>query len=121
MEWNKQNINTTLNILEPGVSDHALLSLQGLEASSTRRRYFKFQNVVTNTKGLFEAVKENWLQPLGGSDMYIPWKKLQRLQHIIKEKSKPFSGIQQKIKKAEEELRLAQQNFSHNMMNGYKI
>lgn len=76
----------TLKIMEPEVSDHAMIFLQDQELRLTRKRQFKFQNMVTTTEGFLTAVQTNWKQPFMGSVMFVLWKKLQRLQPIINDK-----------------------------------
>lgn len=49
--------------------------------------------------------------------MYIIWKKLQRLQHVIKNISKSYGGITQQLEKAREDLYASQTNLLQDRMN----
>ncbi|KAI5433138.1 hypothetical protein KIW84_020430 [Lathyrus oleraceus] len=50
MKWHQQNMVTTLKIMEPELSDHAMIFLQDQELRLTRKRQFKFQSLVITTE-----------------------------------------------------------------------
>lgn len=60
MQWSQKHMGTILNVMEPWVSDHSLLCLEGQEKNQKRKSQFKFQNAIINTKGFQEAVKVSW-------------------------------------------------------------
>ncbi|CAI8584308.1 unnamed protein product [Vicia faba] len=47
----QQNIDTTLCILEPGISDHALLCFKGPELCDSRRKQFKCRQLAVSLQG----------------------------------------------------------------------
>lgn len=103
VSWHQRNVNTNLNITEPSVSDHALLCLQvHEEVRQSRKKYFKFQNIITKTNGSLQTVAGNWNQHINGSATYILWQKLLRLQYDKKLLSKLFKGITHQLEKARE-------------------
>lgn len=102
--WHQQNMDTTLKVMEPGISDHALLSLQILVMRLKRKYFFKFPNVVTSTNGFLEAVEANRNQDIRGKPMCIIWRKLKIFQPIIRDMIKPYHGIRRHIEKARDNL-----------------
>lgn len=59
LEWHHHSENKTQAIMELGVSDHALRCLQEQAQRTITRRCFKFQNVVTTTKGFLTVINTN--------------------------------------------------------------
>ncbi|XP_058777112.1 uncharacterized protein LOC131651467 [Vicia villosa] len=53
--------------------------------------------------------------------MYVVWKKLQRLQHVIRKLSRPYKGITQQIEKAKEHLKVDKTNIINDRMNMHLI
>lgn len=51
-----------------------------------------------------EVVKNNRERPLEGRDIFRVWKKLQRLQPIVKAMNSPFKGFKEQIGKARDNL-----------------
>lgn len=50
--------------------------------------------------------------------MYVVWKKLQRLQHVIRKLSRPYKGIStQQTNKAKHDLKVAKTNHINDRMN----
>lgn len=76
VEWQQQNVETTLNIMELGVSDHDMICLQGPEQRTIRKTHFKFRNVVTTMEGFHASMSTNWNQHLNGNEMHVMWKEL---------------------------------------------
>ncbi|XP_058775885.1 uncharacterized protein LOC131650179 [Vicia villosa] len=85
MDWHQKFVNYILYIMELGVSDHSLLFLKkNLQQRNMRNYPFKFPNAVVTTEGFLQAIEENWNTPMEGNVMYVAWKKIRRLQPIIK-------------------------------------
>ncbi|XP_058765506.1 uncharacterized protein LOC131638998 [Vicia villosa] len=105
IHWQQRNIDTTLYIMEPGVSDHSLLCLKDNIQTSPFKRQFKFPNVVTQTEGFLAAVKANWDLPMEGGAINL---------------CKPFKGIQGQIEEARDELQSAQVELQMDRLNGSK-
>lgn len=59
MQWIQKHMGTTLKIMEPRVSDYAMLCLEGQDKNQPRKSQFKFQNIVIIIEGFHEAVKAN--------------------------------------------------------------
>lgn len=83
--------------------------------------YFKFLNSVTNMKGFLQVVSNNQGIPLIGRAMYVVWKKLQRLQPIIRGQSKTLSDIKLQLEKVRNDLIEAHQSLLQDKMNSKKI
>lgn len=66
-------------------------------------------------------MEADWRQDIEGRPTYKVWKKLQRLQKVIKERSKPLFGIGKQLEKAIETLYQVQQNHVNDRMNADKI
>lgn len=79
IEWFEDHLETTLTILPPSISDHALLPLNGEENKTSKKRKFKFLNSATDVEGYEKSISTNWKEPLRGKPMFVLWKKLQRL------------------------------------------
>ncbi|KAK2401903.1 hypothetical protein QL285_051464 [Trifolium repens] len=99
--------------MDPGVSDHNLLCLRRhTPAQSTLpKSHFKFLNCVATMPGFSDCVTTSWSVPLAGSPMYILWRKLLRLQPLLRKLSRPIMGIHITLEKARNDLQQA-----HNML-----
>lgn len=104
LDWRQQNMGTMLHIMNYGVSDHSFLCLQDQNLRAPSRTPIIFQNVLVNKVGFTNVVKQNWARSLVGYAIYIIWKKLQRLQPVIKDISKSYRGITRQLEKAREDL-----------------
>lgn len=51
VEWYQDHLDTTLNILPPSVSDHALLWLRNQEKYHVNNKHFKFINCIMDMEG----------------------------------------------------------------------
>ncbi|CAJ2668635.1 unnamed protein product [Trifolium pratense] len=106
----------------PSVSDHALLCLKSAEGTMRKiKNQFKFLNSSADLDGFLYAVANSWHEQISGRPMYMLWKKLQRLQPILKEISKPLSDVKLQISKARENLLKAQLDLGLDRMNADKI
>ncbi|CAJ2651355.1 unnamed protein product [Trifolium pratense] len=112
----------TLHVMHPSVSDHALLCLKSAEGTIRKiKNQFKFLNSSADLDGFLYAVANSWHEQISGRPMYMLWKKLQRLQPILKEISKPLSDVKLQISKARENLLKAQLDLGLDRMNADKI
>lgn len=109
--WQQQNSDNTLSIMESGISDHVV-------SNEHRRKHFKFPNIISQAAGFQEAVKNNWELSLEGRKMYMMWKKLKRLQPVIKTLSKPLKGLIDQIANTRRDLSISQENLLSDRMNG---
>ncbi|XP_058776119.1 uncharacterized protein LOC131650425 [Vicia villosa] len=110
-EWFHQRMQWELHVLEPNISDHAMLCLRNRQQDSKPKRLFKFLNKVTDVPEYREHVERNWNRR-GRNDSHVKlWDKLLRLQPIIKKLSKPFRGINMQIERARRELEDVQKSI----------
>ncbi|GAU38712.1 hypothetical protein TSUD_396400 [Trifolium subterraneum] len=120
LDW--LQIDYTLHVMHPSVSDHALLCLNNITGTrTTKRNHFKFLNSTADLDGFLHAVATSWHQHISGRPMYVLWKKLQRLQPVLRQISKPLSDIKLHISQAREKLLKAQLNLSLDRMSADKI
>lgn len=66
LEWIDMNKDKSVYVMEPGVSDHALLCIKSDDVRKRINRRFKFFNVVTEREVYLEAVKGIWQSTLRG-------------------------------------------------------
>lgn len=67
------------------------------------------------------VVARSWREHINGRPMYVMWKKMQILQPILKNWSKPLSDVKLNIAKAMAELLQAQVDLGMDRMNTSKI
>lgn len=59
----------------------------------------------------------SWAEPINGSPPFILWEKLKRLRPVIRKLSKPLTDVQRNIISTREELKIAQEDLSRDVMN----
>ncbi|CAL5212160.1 unnamed protein product [Lathyrus oleraceus] len=117
-DWFQQNMDCTLTVMHPSVSDHALLCLEKKrEDRKGRKVNFKFTNCIADLDLFLENVNNSWKHPLYGSPMKIIWKKLQRLQPVIRNMAKPLADIKRKVTQARSDLEQAHMELNDSRMN----
>ncbi|XP_058726099.1 uncharacterized protein LOC131597415 [Vicia villosa] len=116
-EWFSQRLHWDLHVLEPNISDHAMLCLRSRDQSSNHKRLFKFLNKVTEVPEYNDQVERNWNKKGRNGSQVKLWDKLVRLQPIIKKLSKPFRGINIQIEKARKDLEETQKSIAHDKDN----
>ncbi|XP_058775224.1 uncharacterized protein LOC131649480 [Vicia villosa] len=121
VEWFQNNINTSLQVLPPSVSDHGLLFLQNQEPQYPKKPRFKYLNCVTDVEGYEQKVINNWNEPIVGRPMYVLWQKLRRLHPILKKLNKPLVLADQNIKKAGDNMDKTQKDLVNDRLNISKI
>ncbi|MCH98402.1 hypothetical protein A2U01_0019404, partial [Trifolium medium] len=120
IDWLQKDF--TLTVMHPSVSDHALLCLESVgDTKSRRKTHFKFLNSSADLDGFLQAVATSWQGKINGRPMYVLWMKLQRLQPILKDISKPLSDVKLKITQARDELLKAQMDLELDRLNADKI
>ncbi|CAI8594807.1 unnamed protein product [Vicia faba] len=118
VDWLQMYTTINLHIIPPRISVHALLCLEPLNQVTHRRKHnFKFLNKVIDVDGYAAVVEGNWKKPLNGSSMVRIWKKLLRLQPLIKKLSKPLTSINNTLKKSRQDLLEAQNKLMQDKMN----
>jgi hypothetical protein len=121
VDWFQMNIDSTLTIMDPGISDHYLLCLTGLVHIPPQKSHFKFLNCVSTLPDFSDCVTQNWNAPLVGKPLSVLWNKLLRLQPVIQKHSKPLTGIHITLDKARESLRQAHSVLLLDKMNAHHI
>jgi hypothetical protein len=71
--------------------------------------------------GFFDCVAQSWNEPIAGRPMIVLWRKLLRLQPVLRRLSKPITGIHITLDKAREELRQAHNLLLLDKMNHHHI
>ncbi|XP_058782827.1 uncharacterized protein LOC131657446 [Vicia villosa] len=82
--WQQQHADSKLQIMDHGVLDHALLCLEYKMQQTPVHKSFRFPNVLLQMEGFESSVKENWCVEIEGKPMVRLWKKLKRLQQVVK-------------------------------------
>jgi hypothetical protein len=76
---------------------------------------------VTSSPGFFDCVAQSWNEPIAGRPMIALWRKLLRLQPVLRKLSKPITGIHITLDKAREDLRQAHNLLLLDKMNPHHI
>ncbi|KAK2424473.1 hypothetical protein QL285_034827 [Trifolium repens] len=123
VDWFQMNLDSTLNNMDPGIFDHSLLCLTGSVPVHTtpHKSQFKFLNCVTAMPNFLDYVATSWNAHIEGKPMFVLWKKLLRLQPLMRQLSKPSLGINITLEKAREELRMAHNTLLTDRMNPLHI
>ncbi|XP_058776752.1 uncharacterized protein LOC131651098 [Vicia villosa] len=121
VEWLQANDNLQLNVLSPPISDHSLLSLSDPIKPKQNMRPFRFSNNWIAIEDFHDIVKASWDKPISGRPMEILWKKLARLQPVLRRLNKPMNDIHLKIAEARSNLELAQQDLRNHQMDAHHM
>ncbi|XP_058740946.1 uncharacterized protein LOC131613279 [Vicia villosa] len=121
LEWIQLNSDKNVYVMEPGVSDHALICIRKDEERMRSKSNFKFMNAVIDIIGYHEAVNQNWQRQIKGAPQNQLWNKLMRMQHVIRRLSKPLIGIKRHIEKCRENLTKAQIVLRQDRINSQLI
>ncbi|KAG7585557.1 Reverse transcriptase domain [Arabidopsis thaliana x Arabidopsis arenosa] len=91
---------------EPDFSDHSVSSLSLDLPMPFHKKSFKFYNYLLQSQEFLDLIGQSWFSlNLVGSDMFRVSKKLCSLKKIIRDFSRSnFSGIEQRVKDAHEEM-----------------
>ncbi|CAK8537830.1 unnamed protein product [Lathyrus sativus] len=116
-EWFLNNLETMLKILPPNISDHAMLYLEEKQEQRKPSKHFKFSNCLIDLPGYDVVIKKSWDAHIRGSPMYVLWHKLKRLQHELKQFSKPLSDIKRKLIAARANLKETQGKLTEDRLN----
>ncbi|KAK2424092.1 hypothetical protein QL285_034490 [Trifolium repens] len=75
VDWFQLNLDSTLTIMDPGISNYALLCLSGHVHMQTplMKSHFKFLNCVTYMPNFSDSVAQSWNVPLNGKPMFVLW------------------------------------------------
>jgi hypothetical protein len=123
VDWFQLHIDSTLTNLDPDISDHSLLCLTGSIPVNyvPPKALFKFLNCVSCMPDFLDCVSNSWNVPIAGRPMYVLWRKLLRLQPVMRKLSRPIMGIDITLEKARNELKLAHTNLLSDRMNPLHI
>ncbi|KAI5424694.1 hypothetical protein KIW84_030759 [Lathyrus oleraceus] len=98
LSWHQQQVDTSLRIMEPNVSNHVMLCLSRPDQISKIKKQFEFLNVITTMEGFLTIVADNWNVPIQGHAM-----------------------ANNQLQAARDDLNKGQQNLSQDRMNDEKI
>ncbi|KAK2396003.1 hypothetical protein QL285_057684 [Trifolium repens] len=123
VDWFQLHLDSTLTNLDLGISDHSLLCLTGsiLVNFVPPKAQFKFLNCVSCLPDFLDCVSNSWNVPIVGRPMYVLWRKLLRLQPVMRKLSRPIMGINITLEKARNELKLTHTNLLSDRMNPLRI
>jgi hypothetical protein len=123
VDWFQLNLDSTLTIMDPGISDHALLCLSEHVHMQTplMKSHSKLLNCVTHMPNFSDSVAQSWNVPLNGKPMFVLWQKLLRLQPVQRKLSKPITGIDITLTKARDHLIQAHKLLLLDRMNPHHI
>jgi hypothetical protein len=121
VEWFKQYHDWNLNILEPSISDHAMLLVSKDTQIQKITRRFRFYNYIVGLPGYEETVRNSWSKPAGGSPMVRLWRKLQRLKPELNKFSASMATLKADLKGARDKLEQAQVDLNADRMNRSKM
>lgn len=79
IDWLQENIDVSLDILAPSVSDHTLMCLNDHTTPRRNKARFTFNNSVVHEEGYHTTVSNSWNKRLQGRPMTKLWYKLLRL------------------------------------------
>ncbi|CAK8578493.1 unnamed protein product [Lathyrus sativus] len=116
-DWFMNNMEIMLKILPPNISDHAMLYLEKKQEQRKPFKHFKFSNCLTDLPDYDTVIKKSWDTHIRGSPMYVLWHKLKRLQHELKQFSKPLSDIKRKLIAARANLKETQGKLTEDRLN----
>lgn len=66
LNWMQQHMDYVVHIMEPSISDRALLCLKEKGQRNRVKTNFKFLNCVTEVAVFYQDVKENWRKHIEG-------------------------------------------------------
>lgn len=66
VDWFQENMDTSLTIVPPEVSDHAMLCLTDKNQKTNSKTKFKFLKCVTTMGGFEQDVSNSWKEPMIG-------------------------------------------------------
>ncbi|XP_058777013.1 uncharacterized protein LOC131651366 [Vicia villosa] len=117
-QWFTKYQDSVIEILQPHISDHSPLKLS-LETTtvSLHRRRFQFLNVVIENPEYMEQLKNSWQQEIVGRPMFRLWKKLIRLQPVMKALNKAVTEEVRKIQECRDKLDQAQKMLQSDVRN----
>ncbi|XP_058724631.1 uncharacterized protein LOC131596087 [Vicia villosa] len=78
------------------------------------KRQFRFSNCLEDMVGFNDVVHNSWKQNIGGTPMMVLWKKLKRLQNVLRRFSRPLTYLKQDLAKARDNLTQAQTDLNNN-------
>jgi hypothetical protein len=111
-EWLNVFVNTSVDFLEVGISDHspALVSVE--EYNSYGPKPFKFFNFWADNKHFLDWIKEGRGTEVVGYSMFQLYTNLKTIKLILKPKNQEvFGGLLQKALSAQQALASAQASF----------
>jgi hypothetical protein len=119
-EWFINYPNCEVEVLNPHISDHSPLRVRLLDTNTGMNRYqtrFKFLNCVMERPEFLDMVTNSWNKEEIGRPMYVLWRKLKRLQPILRGLTRKVTTGAQKIQDSRIQLEQAQHLLAGDIFN----
>jgi hypothetical protein len=119
-EWFINYPNCEVEVLNPHISDHSPLRVRLLDTNTGMNRYqtrFKFLNCVMERPEFLDMVTNSWNKEEIGRPMYVLWRKLKRLQPILRGLTRKVTAGAQKIQDSRIQLEQAQHLLAGDIFN----
>ncbi|CAK8574341.1 unnamed protein product [Lathyrus sativus] len=94
-----------------------MLYLEEKQEQRKSSKHFKFSNCLIDLPSYDTVIKKSWDAHIRGNPMYVLWHKLKRLQHELKQFSKPLSDIKRKLIAARANLKETQGKLIGDRLN----
>ncbi|CAI8595347.1 unnamed protein product [Vicia faba] len=97
----KKNDDKNVYIIEPRVSDHALVCITEGEQGPKPKTNFKFINATIYLENYNNEVSVNWKKSVKGHQFQLLWNKLMRMQQVVRKLQKPLNAKIEWIRKGD--------------------
>ncbi|KAI5423833.1 hypothetical protein KIW84_030161 [Lathyrus oleraceus] len=104
IQWLQKYPDAVVENLAPNISDHTPVKVSVSQQQIRKGSMFKFLNCSVKEPTYMQIVKNSWQEEVIGNNMYRLWRKLLRLQPILKKLNSQYSDIQDQIQKARQLL-----------------
>ncbi|KAI5382050.1 hypothetical protein KIW84_UN0211 [Lathyrus oleraceus] len=121
VQWLQKYPDAVVENLAPNISDHTPVKVSVSQQQIRKGSMFKFLNCSVKEPTYMQIVKNSWQEEVIGNNMYRLWRKLLRLQPILKKMNSQYSDIQDQIQKARQLLLDEQKGIHNNLFNVQSI
>ncbi|XP_058776934.1 uncharacterized protein LOC131651279 [Vicia villosa] len=118
-EWHRTYPNSSVEVLNPSISDHALLriKLDSLQTVKKIKHRFKFLNCIAGHANFLQTLRANWTHIGGDNPMAQFWKNLHKLQYSMKGLTWQMTEGIRNLNMSRENLDKAQTRLAADQMN----
>ncbi|XP_050915875.1 uncharacterized protein LOC127130968 [Lathyrus oleraceus] len=121
IQWLQKYPDAVVENLAPNISDHTPVKVSVSQQQIRKGSMFKFLNCSVKEPTYMQIVKNSWQEEVIGNNMYRLWRKLLRLQPILKKLNSQYSDIQDQIQKARQLLLDEQKDLQNNLFDVQSI